>query len=322
MALGEFELIARWFQRPMRRALLGPGDDCALLAPTPGRHWAVSTDMLVAGRHFFADTDPRRLGHKALAVNLSDLAACGAQPVAFTLGLALPAVDEAWLDAFSQGLHRLADAHDCELVGGDTTAGPLTISITVFGEFPPGQALRRDGARPGDTLWVSGRLGDAGLALALLQGRALADAETLAAVREALEQPQPRVALGLALRGLAHAAIDVSDGLAGDLPHLLERSGVDAEIDVDALPCSPALAAQPPERRRRLQLGAGDDYELLFTAPAMHDAAVQAAAAGAGTEVHAIGRILPRAGPQPQLRLRDAAGRPVELRVRGHDHFA
>ena len=231
--MGEFDLIARYFTRPPARAVLGVGDDCALLLPSPGMQLAISSDMLVEGRHFFADVDPFSLGHKALAVNLSDLAACGARPLAFTLALALPRVDEAWLEAFSRGLLALADAHGCELVGGDTTQGPLNICITVFGEVPHGQALLRSGARAGDDLYVSGTLGDARLALEVLRGRVAAPAPVLAAARLRLEQPTPRIALGMALRGVATAAIDVSDGLLGDLGHILKQSGVGATVETD-----------------------------------------------------------------------------------------
>ena len=212
MAVGEFDLIAKYFARPVRRAVLGGGDDCALLQPTPGMQWAVSTDALVEGRHFLSTVPPDALGHKSLAVNLSDLAACGARPVAFTLSLTLPRVDEAFLAGFAEGLYALADAHDIELVGGDTTAGPLNIGITVMGEVPPGQALRRGGARAGDELWVSGRLGDARLALEAFRGQAALRGEAFEDVRRAMERPQPRVALGLALRGIASAAIDLATG--------------------------------------------------------------------------------------------------------------
>ncbi|HAJ11642.1 MAG TPA: thiamine-phosphate kinase, partial [Comamonadaceae bacterium] len=204
--MGEFDLIARYFTRPVQRSALGVGDDCALLAPAPGMHLAVSSDMLVQGRHFFADVSPETLGHKALAVNLSDLAACGARPLAFTLALALPHVDEAWLAGFSRGLLALADEHGCELVGGDTTQGPLNICITVFGEVPAGQALLRSGARPGDDIYVSGTLGDARLALEALLGHIELPPDALAAARQRLEQPTPRVALGQALRGVASSA--------------------------------------------------------------------------------------------------------------------
>ena len=241
--MGEFELIRRFFTRPTPRAVLGVGDDCALLQPAPGMQLAISTDMLVAGRHFFADTDPHRLGHKALAVNLSDLAACGARPLAFTLALSLPTANAAWLEPFAAGLLALADTHGCELIGGDTTQGPLNICITVLGEVPAGraprpgqpatQALLRSGARAGDDVYVSGTLGDARLALEALLGHIALPDHVLAAARLRLEQPTPRVALGLALRGIASSAMDVSDGLLGDFGHILKASGVGACIRTD-----------------------------------------------------------------------------------------
>ncbi|HYF60456.1 MAG TPA: thiamine-phosphate kinase, partial [Burkholderiaceae bacterium] len=239
-APGEFELIRRFFERPAAagRARLGIGDDCALLDVPGGESLAVSTDMLVEGRHFFPDVDPEALGHKALAVNLSDLAAMGARPLGFTLALALPAADEAWLEAFSRGLFALADAQGCELVGGDTTRGPLALCVTVHGTVPPALALRRDGARAGDDLWVSGALGAAALAVE----RRLRGEPVPAGALARLDRPEPRVALGLGLRGLARAAIDLSDGLAGDLGHVLARSSeaagvpLGAALERDALP--------------------------------------------------------------------------------------
>ena len=204
MSMGEFELIERFFQRPARRAVLGVGDDCALIQPTAGQQLAISSDMLVEGRHFLSTVDPVRLGHKALAVNLSDLAACGATPVAFTLALALPRADHGWLEGFSRGLYRLADTHGCELIGGDTTQGPLTIAITVFGEVPPDQALLRHAAEVGDDIWVSGTLGDARLALEVFRGHQSLPGEAFERCRLRMELPTPRVALGLALRGIAH----------------------------------------------------------------------------------------------------------------------
>lgn len=316
--MGEFDLIARYFSRPARRAPLGVGDDCALVQLSPGMQLATSTDMLVEGRHFLSTVEPRRLGHKSLAVNLSDLAACGAAPVACTLAIAMPRVDEAFLAGFSEGLYALAEAHGCELVGGDTTAGPLTITITVYGEVPPGQALLRSGARPGDAVWVSGTLGDARLALEAFRGTVSLPGEDFERARQAMEQPQPRVALGLALRGVASAAIDVSDGLVGDLGHVLRRSGAGATIDVDALPCGPALARQSQERRRAWTLAGGDDYELAFTAPAAAEAAVRSAGAAAGVAVTRIGTV----EAEPGLRLRDGAGRALPGRVQAFDHFA
>jgi thiamine-monophosphate kinase len=324
--MGEFDLIARYFTRPVRHAALGVGDDCALLAPRPGMQLAISSDMLVEGRHFFADVDPEALGHKALAVNLSDLAACGARPLAFTLALALPRVDEAWLAGFSKGLLALADAHGCELVGGDTTQGPLNICITVFGEVPAGQALLRSGARAGDDIYVSGTLGDARLALEALLGHIHLPDELLAQARLRLERPTPRVALGLALRGIASSAMDVSDGLLGDFGHILKASGVGACIRTDetikliAAGAFPSSATGQFDQKllQQCTLAGGDDYELLFTAPPQHRAAVAAAAAQSQTAVTCIGQVQ----AEPGLRLVDAQGQPVEHRFASFDHFA
>jgi thiamine-monophosphate kinase len=315
--LGEFELIERFFTRPVRHAALGVGDDCALLVPAPGMLIAVSSDMLVEGRHFVSTMAPRCLGHKALAVNLSDLAACGARPVAFTLALALPQADEAFLEPFATGLFALADQHGCELVGGDTTRGPLTIAITVFGEVPAGAALLRSGAQPGDDVYVSGTLGDARLALEVLRGTATISGEGFVRIRRAMEEPQPRVALGLALRGIATSAIDVSDGLAGDLGHVLRRSGVGAVIDVDALPRSADLAAQPAPTQSACLLSGGDDYELVFSAAVSRRDAVQTAAAGSATSVTRIGNIEAGTG----LRFVDGAGDTVVGPSASFDHF-
>ena len=322
--LSEFDLIKQYFQRPDRppsaRVALGIGDDCALLAPTPGLQTAISTDMLVEGRHFFAGEDPFRLGHKSLAVNLSDLAAMGARPVGFTLALALPQADRAWLAGFSQGLFALADLHGCELIGGDTTKGPLTISITVFGELPPGHALRRDRAQAGDDIWISGTLGDARLALAGYRRELALDAATQQPAALRMHMPTPRVALGCALAGarIAHAAIDISDGLVGDLGHILARSDVGATLDVDALPAGPALATQPRATRRACTAAGGDDYELCFTAPVAARARVLAAGIETGTAVTRVGSI-ERA---PGLRLVDGDGAPLNLQLAGFDHFA
>lgn len=305
MSLGEFDLIAKYFVRPAdqgpRRAIVGNGDDCAVIAPAPGMQLALSTDTLVEGRHFLSTVNPRRLGHKALAVNLSDLAACGAAPLGFTLALTLPRVDEAWLQAFAQGLFDLADEHECELIGGDTTAGPLTIGITVFGEVPAGQALLRSGARAGDDLWVSGHPGEARLALEAFRGTLHPglDADTFEAVRLAMEQPDPRVALGMGLRGVASAAIDVSDGLLGDLGHILARSRVGAAVCVDALPVSPWLLHRPAAERLDCILAGGDDYELVFTAPPTERARIQRLGADLGLPLSRIGRM----EAEPGLRL-------------------
>ncbi len=315
--MGEFDLIRRFFTRAPRHAALGVGDDCAILAPAPGMQLAVSSDMLVEGRHFLSTVAPQRLGHKALAVNLSDLAACGARPIGFTLALAMPRVDEFFLESFARGLFALADAHEVDLVGGDTTAGPLNLCITAFGEVPPGQALLRSGARADDELWVSGRLGDARLALEVFRGEATLDGGRFEAVRAAMEMPQPRVALGLALRGLATSAIDLSDGLVGDLGHVIERSGVGATIEFHRIPRSPTLGEQNERLQRECLLAGGDDYELLFTAPSSARDAVLRAGQCAGVEVTRIGRIEAR----PGLRVIDAQGRAVPFDGRGFDHF-
>lgn len=318
MALGEFDLIHRYFSRPVRRAALGIGDDCALFAPGPGMQLATSSDMLVEGRHFVSTVAPERLGHKALAVNLSDLAACGAQPLAFTLAFSLPRADEAFIAGFARGLFALAEAHDCELVGGDTTQGPLNICITAFGEVPVGQALLRSGARAGDDIWVSGTPGDARLALEVLRGTHTLSGDAFEQVRTAMEQPQPRVALGVALRGVATSAIDVSDGLLGDLGHILRRSDVGATVEADAVPRSAVLAAQPQSLQRVCTLSGGDDYELVFTAPPAQATQVRAAGAACGVRVTRIGRI----ESEPGLRLVDASGVALTDRFPSFDHFA
>lgn len=316
--LSEFGLIRRYFTRPARDALLGVGDDCALLAPRAGQVLAISTDMLVSGRHFFPDVDPAHLGHKALAVNLSDLAAMGAEPRAFTLALALPEARAEWLAPLAQGMLALADAHGCELIGGDTTKGPLTLSITVFGDVPAAQALRRDTAQPGDDLWVSGTLGDARLALGVFWKEWSLAPEAFAAMRARMETPTPRVALGMALRGLAHAALDVSDGLLGDLGHILTASGLGATLDVDALPRSAVMVEQPSERQLQCLLTGGDDYELCFTAPPAARTAIAALSTPLGLPLTRIGYLERGSG----VRLQDHAGTPVAFTGQAFDHFA
>jgi thiamine-monophosphate kinase len=322
----EFDLIARYFTRAPKQAVLGVGDDCALINPSADMQLAISSDMLVEDRHFFRGVSPSLLGHKALAVNLSDLAACGATPVAFTLALALPSIDEAWLQQFSRGLWALADAHGCELIGGDTTQGPLTICITVFGEVPRGRALLRSGARVGDDVYVSGTLGDARLALDALQGQMELPPDLLAQARLRLEQPTPRVALGTALRGIATSAIDISDGLAGDLGHILKASGVGAQVDIEVaitLMASCTHIHWPKAFFKRQNLldivfSGGDDYELAFTAPPAARGAVQAAAVSTQTAVTRIGVI----ESEPGLRLVDAQGQLITARFNSFDHFA
>ena len=317
-SVGEFDLIARHFSPPVRRAVLGVGDDCALLNIEPGMQLAVSCDMLVEGRHFLSTVAPERLGHKALAVNLSDLAACGAEPLAFTLALALPRADESFVAPLAQGMLALAALHHIELVGGDTTAGPLNLCITVFGQVPSGHALLRSGAQAGDDLWVSGTLGDARLALEVFRGHVTLGGEAFEQVRRAMELPQPRVALGQALRGLASSAIDLSDGLVGDLGHVLQRSGVGARVEVDALPRSALLATQAQALQHECLLAGGDDYELLFTAAPAQRAAVQAVARQVDVALTRIGVITAAAG----LQIVDRDGRALTTQPRGFDHFA
>ena len=319
---GEFELIARYFQRDTGvapRVELGIGDDCALIDGGPESQWAVTTDMLVEGVHFLPDVDPEALGHKALAVNLSDLAACGATPRCFFLALALPAVDEPWLAAFSRGIFALADRFGCALAGGDTTRSVhgVTISITALGDVPRGSALLRSGALAGDEIWVSGTLGDGAFGLACRRGavETAADAALRAITR--LERPEPRVVLGEHLRGIASSAIDVSDGLAGDLGHILETSGVAAAVRWAAIPRSAALQRLSPEQQWQFVFGGGDDYELLFTAPPAAVGAVESAARASGVSVARIGSIHAGRG----LRVVDERGNAVDIAPRAFDHF-
>ena len=315
----EFDLIAHYFTRPAQGAVLGVGDDCALLAPTSGMQLAVSADMLLEGRHFSPQDSPAGIGHKSLAVNLSDLAAMGATPRWATLAIALPGVDEVWLQAFARGFFRMADAHGIELVGGDTTRGTLSISITVIGEVPPGQALQRNGARADDEIWVSGQLGSAALALAYRQGRLFMEQVDAAKVLPALYLPQPRVALGIALRGIAHSAIDISDGLLADLGHILQASQLGAMLEFTRVPVA-AVTQNYLENpvARECVLAGGDDYELCFTAPTDQHDAVLAAGAEAGVAVTCIGRITTQAG----LQVLDAQGEPMMIDKSGYDHFA
>jgi thiamine-monophosphate kinase len=309
--MGEFDLIARFFNRRQQRSgtdgiAQGIGDDCAVFTPTAGTQLCISSDMLVEGRHFFADVNPEALGHKALAVNLSDLAACGATPRAFTLALALPEVNEAWLEGFSRGLFALADLHGCTLIGGDTTKGPLNICITVFGEVPSGKAILRSGAQVGDDIYVSGVVGEARLALEILRGNVNATSDELESVRHRLERPTPRVNLGMALRGVATSCIDVSDGLLGDLGHILKASRVGASVQTAWIKGQIDFA-----------LAGGDDYELLFTAPPSQRGALQAISDKASTSITRIGGI----DAQHGLRLFDSAGLPLPNIPLSFDHF-
>lgn len=302
MSLAEFALIDRIRARTRGRedVVLGIGDDAALLQPRAGHWLAVTADTLNESVHFPPETPPADIGWKTLAVNLSDLAAMGATPAWGTLALSLPQAEAAWIDAFADGFFALADAHDWRLVGGDTTRGPLSLSVTAFGQVPHGQALRRDGAQIGDDVWVSGTLGDAAGALRLWQ-RGLLDVTRMAPesglehLRQRLLRPTPRVALGIALRGIASAAVDVSDGLLADLGHITARSGVGVQLDAGALPISGALRSQFDASCARdcAQVG-GDDYELCFTAPPRASAAVEDIATSLGIALTRVGTVVPR----------------------------
>ncbi|MFA6971550.1 MAG: thiamine-phosphate kinase [Gallionella sp.] len=316
--MSEFDLIKSYFTRATPGTLLGVGDDAALMQVSEGRVLAVSSDMLVCGTHFFADTDPFLLGHKTLAVNLSDLAAMGATPRWATLAIALPVADENWLAKFSAGFFALAKAHGVDLVGGDTTRGPLNLCVTIFGEVAAAQALRRSGAQVGDEIWVSGCLGDAALALAHLQGRVGLSAGDFAACAPALHQPQPRVALGLALCGIASSAIDISDGLLADLGHILEASHVGARVIFDELPVSESLRRLMDQPLgKQCALSGGDDYELCFTVPASRHDEVLLISEQLGLPLTCIGAVV--AGQDCVVL--DAADHSINFESAGYDHF-
>lgn len=322
----EFDIIRRYFTRFPKRALLGPGDDAALIACTSGMDWAVSVDTLVMGRHFFPDAAPYELGHKALAVNLSDMAAMGAIPRWVTLSLTLTATlaqDDAWLNAFSSGFLTLADQYQVELIGGDTTCGPLNIGVQIIGEIPQGKALKRSGAMPGDDIWISGYPGNAAMALAYLQQRTVLTPEEAQSCLPALRTPVPRVELGNGLLDLAHSAIDVSDGLLADLGHILECSNVAAIIDFENIPCSSVIKAKLSRGNADCQLAidclltGGDDYELCITVPENRRGAVVQLSQESGIALSRIGKIVPGEG----LTVLTAAGNPLTFERKGYDHF-
>jgi thiamine-monophosphate kinase len=320
--LSEFSLIEKFFTHRTRHTLLGVGDDCALIRPRRGQALAISVDMLVEGRHFFKGADPEALGHKTLAVNLSDLAAMGATPRWATLALALPRADAKWLAAFSRGFMRLARAHDVDLIGGDTTRGPLNLCVQIMGEVPAGKALRRDGARVGDDIWVSGTLGDAALAVAARNRAITLTRPQLAAASKRLDRPTPRVALGTALRGVARSASEISEGLLGDLTHICERSRVAAVVELASLPQSALQRAHAQHAAaQHALLAGGDDYELCFTAAPSRRAAVQRAAARVRVAVTRIGRIIRAPAGVCGVAVVDGAGLPLRLAQRGFDHF-
>jgi thiamine-monophosphate kinase len=319
MALGEFELIAQYFSRPVRRrdVLLGVGDDAALLELPAGQTLVAATDTLVEGRHFLADSPPESVGHQALAVNLSDLAAMGAAPAWALLSLSLPSSDPEWLDGFARGFHALAERTGVSLVGGDTVRGPRVITVQALGFVPAALALRRAGARPGDGVYVSGALGDAAAGLELLRrdGGDVSDVDS-ALVRR-YRFAEPRLELGIALRGIASAAMDVSDGLLGDLGKLCEASGVGARVQLERLPLSAALIERfDAASAERLALGGGDDYELVFTVPSSSERTLGTALPD-GVRITRIGEIVSGKGVRC---LRD--GQPVEPGIPGYDHFA
>ena len=319
--MGEFELIERFFKRAARQADVGIGDDCAIWTPKPGHQLAISADMLVEGRHFLSTVNPGDLGHKALAVNLSDLAACGATPRAFLLSLSLPRVDEDWLSGFSDGLFALADAHSCELIGGDTTQGPLNVSITVMGEVPAHQAILRSGAQAGDDVYVSGHLGDARLALEAFRGTVSLPQSVFELARSRMERPQPRTALGVSLRGMASAMADISDGLLGDLGHILKASRVGAEIDIAAIQNLMLTRdgwSCPHDLLHRCVLSGGDDYELVFTCHPDNRQRLLALSEACSTPVTRIGRIT----ADPCLLLLSEDGAVLPNTFTSFDHFA
>ena len=317
----EFDLIARYFTRPTSHTRLGAGDDGAIVSPSPGMELVISTDMLVAGTHFLSNADPEALGWKSLAVNVSDLAAMGAQPRWALLAVSLPEADEAWIAGYARGFFACASAFGVDLIGGDTTRGPMNFCISIFGEVLPGQALLRSGATPGDEIWISGAPGRAALGLAHLRGLCVLEEPALSGCLEALHRPQPRLALGLALVGLASAAIDVSDGLLADLGHILDRSGVAATVHADRLPDAAARACPGhPALARQCLLAGGDDYELVFTAPPGRHAAILDLAGRLDLPLNCIGSIT-RQGTG-DLTLVDAEHKPLPMPSRGFDHFA
>jgi thiamine-monophosphate kinase len=318
-SVSEFDLIAKHFTRPATNAVLGVGDDAALVDVSNGMDLAVSTDTMVQGTHFFPDVHPENLGHKALAVNLSDMAAMGAMPYWAMLALTLPAVDDAWLAAFSKGFFDLAEEFNVSLIGGDTTRGPLSLTVTIMGEVPAGAALRRSGAKAGNDVWVSGNIGDAALAVAHRNGKlVLTEGDYHEAVMR-LYEPTPRVGLGQALRGMATAAIDVSDGLLADLGHICRLSGVGATVDASSIPLS-AIGARHVASLEGLTaiVAGGDDYELCFTAPANARESIEDLTEMLNIPLTRIGQV--RRGKGVSLIGPD--GKPLKIDGRGYDHFS
>lgn len=320
-AVNEFDLIAKYFTRETPDVDLGVGDDAALVTISAGHQLAVSVDMLVEGRHFFADADPERLGHKCLAVNLSDMAAMGARPTWFTLSLALPEMNEEWLAAFSRGLFALADKHNVSLIGGDTTRGPLTISIQIAGEVPQSQSLLRRNAQVGDDVWVSGPLGAAAAAVMHRTGRASLDDAVAQRCDLRLDLPQPRVQLGLALRNVANAALDISDGLIGDLAHICEQSHCAAIIDYNKVPQAIELKELTSDLACEAVLAGGDDYELCFTAPIAKRDEIHELALSLDLQLSRVGRIVEFDTEQPLVQVVNDQQQAMNLSFSGFDHF-
>ncbi len=315
----EFDLIARYFKRPVPPGFLGGGDDCALFSVPSGMQVATSTDLLLESRHFFSDVDPYKLGVKALAVNLSDLAAMGAEPLGCLLGLALPQIDEPWIKAFAAGFYSLCDQYACPLIGGDTTRSQqgIALSVTVFAAVKPTETMLRSAAREGDDIWVSGQLGAADIACSMMLGHLPMDRALLAATRDALELPVPRLALGRMLAPHAHAAIDVSDGLLQDLGHILQASVCGAELALPLLPIAPALTCLSPQRQIQAALAGGDLYELCWTAPSTAREKILKIGQDVGVLVTRIGSIT----AAPGLVVRHADGRVLTDLPVGFDHF-
>lgn len=318
----EFEIIRHYFSRPALNAVLGIGDDAAIVDVSPGKELIISTDTLVSGQHFFVNTDPFKLGHKALAVNLSDMAAMGATPRWATLAITLPKAlienNESWLDAFAKGFFNLANEHYIELIGGDTTCGPLTISVQIIGEADKGNALRRSNAKVGDDIWISGYLGDAALALAHEQQRIELQPEAVKKCMPALLTPTPRIALGQSLINLAHSAIDISDGLLSDLGHILDSSAVGATIKMNAIACSSVLANYLPQTFAvSCILSGGDDYELCFTVPKINREKIKNLSIELSIPLTRIGKVTNDKG----LTVLDQNGNIFSPETKGYDHF-
>ena len=331
--LGEFDLIQRFFKTGAQALqsnssiALGIGDDCALLRPSAGQEIAITSDMLVEGRHFLSGANPELLGRKALAVNLSDLAAMGANPLGFTLALALPKADSVWLEGFSKGLFYMANEYSCSLIGGDTTAGPLNICITAFGSIPTGKAIQRKGAKPGEDIWVSGELGDARLTLAALRHEVLLPDLDLKQIEHRMHQPTPRVELGTQLRGIASAALDISDGLLGDLKHILKESQVDAQIFLDLLPKSAILRKQSEALQNEFAACGGDDYEICFTAPSDQRNVIEKLSNSLHLPLTRIGQTTGMKNTEASIVLVSADGKRMsdsdtKILLKSFDHFA